>query len=272
MSVSESGFYKWLKKPESKRIKEEKKLTQRIKELFEEHKGFAGSPMITRDLRSEEQFSTVGKNRVARIMKENNLKCKSVKKYRTTTDSRHNEPIAENLLNRQFNVSEPNKVWVGDITYFKIHGKWYYLSIFIDLFSRIVVGWDISNSLHRASTVKALKKAVLRRKPKAGLMIHTDRGVQYASEEFRIFLNSHGFIQSMSRKGNCWDNAVAESFFHTIKGQYLNHTVLPNKISAEQGLFKYIEIYYNRRRRHSSNNWISPADYETQWWNLQKAA
>ena len=186
MSVSESGFYKWLKKPESKRIKEEKKLTQRIKELFEEHKGFAGSPMITRDLRSEEQFSTVGKNRVARIMKENNLKCKSVKKYRTTTDSRHNEPIAENLLNRQFNVSEPNKVWVGDITYFKIHGKWYYLSIFIDLFSRI--------------------------------------------------------------------------------------TVLPNKISDEQGLFKYIEIYYNRRRRHSSNNWISPADHETQWWNLQKAA
>jgi len=166
----------------------------------------------------------------------------------------------------------PDRVWVGDITYFKIHGKWYYLSIFMDLFSRIIVGWDISNSLHRASTVKALKKTVLRRKPKAGLMVHTDRGVQYASEEFRNLLNSHGFIQSMSQKGNCWDNAVAESFFHTIKGQYLNHTVLPNKISAEQGLFKYIEIYYNRRRRHSSNNWISPADYETQWWNLQKAA
>ena len=213
LSISESGYYKWLKQPESLRAQENIEITVRIKELYAEHGGMAGSPMITADLKSEERFSHVGHNRVARIMRENNLKCRVVRKYRTTTDSRHSEPVADNILNRDFAVAEPDKVWVGDITYLKISNRWYYVSVFIDLFSRMVVGWDLSSSLDRKSTVRALRKAIMRRNPKAGLLIHSDRGVQYASYDFRNVLERHVFKQSMSRKGNCWDNAVAESFF-----------------------------------------------------------
>ena len=272
LSISESGYYRWRNSPESQRSRENKELTERIKELYEEHKGKAGAPMITADLRAEARFARVGKNRVARIMRENNLRCKYTKRYKTTTDSRHSEPVADNLLNRNFEVSAPDQVWVGDITYFRVGHKWYYLSVFIDIFARMIVGWDISDSLHRSSTIKALNKAVLRRNPSSGLMIHTDRGVQYASSEFRNLLHDKGFVQSMSRKGNCWDNAVAESFFHTLKGQYLNHVVFKNIDEARMGLFKYIEQHYNRRRRHSYNGWKSPAQHESDWYEMQKVA
>jgi putative transposase len=272
LSISESGYYKWLKQPESPRAQKNIEITVRIKELYAEHGGMAGAPMITADLKSEERFSHFGRNRVARIMRENNLKCRAARKYRTTTDSRHLEPVADNILNRNFAVAEPDKVWVGDITYLKIGNRWYYLSVFIDLFSRMVVGWDLSSSLDRKSTIRALRKAIMRRNPKAGLLIHSDRGVQYASCDFRNLLKRHVFEQSMSRKGNCWDNAVAESFFHTLKGQYLNHTLFKDQETAGHGLFKYIEVYYNRRRRHSANGWKSPAEYETEWHKMPKAA
>jgi putative transposase len=222
----------------------------------------AGSPMITADLRKEPGFASVGKNRVARIMKINNLRCKAIKKFRTTTDFRHNEPVCENILNRQFSVSAPNKVWVSDITYLKVGRLWCYLVVFIDLYSIIIVGWDLSGSLERHSTISAFKKAIIRRNPEPGLMIHSDRGIQYASNDFRILLKKHDCIQSMSRKANCWDNAVSESFFHTLKTQYTNHVRFEDFQSAEQGLFQYIEVYYNRRRRHSSNGYESPANFE----------
>jgi len=221
-----------------------------------------GSPMLTADLKDEVAFAAVGQNRVAKLMRENGLRCKYTKKFKVTTDSNHSEPIAENLLNRKFSVPSPNTVWVGDITYLKVGRKWHYLSVFIDLFSRIVVGWDLSDSLDRQSTIKAFNKALMRRNPSAGLLVHSDRGVQYVSHEFRDFLKQKDFTQSMSRKGNCWDNAVAESFFHTLKTQYVNHVHFKNKVSAELGLFNYIEAYYNRRRRHSSNGYKSPATYE----------
>ena len=272
LSISESGYYRWLRQPESKRTIDNKELTERIKELYAEHKDMAGAPMITADLKKEERFSHVGLNRVARLMRENNLRCKYVKRYKTTTDSRHSEPVAENLLDRNFTVDAPDKVWVGDITYLKAGSKWYYLSVFIDLYSRMVVGWDLSDSLETASTLKALNKAIMRRNPPSGLMVHSDRGVQYASKAFRQLLQAKGFVQSMSRKGNCWDNAVAESFFHTLKGQYLNHTVFKDFSQAGNGIFKYIEQYYNRRRRHSANGWQSPSEYEEHWFELQKAA
>jgi len=226
--------------------------------------------MITADIKKEVRFSHVGKNRIPRIMSENGLRCKYVRKYKTTTDSRHCLPVTENLLNRNFTVPEPDKVWVGDITYLKVGSKWYYLSVFIDLYSRMVVGWELSDSLETVSTIKALNKAIMRRNPGPGLMVHSDRGVQYASKAFRKVLQGKGFVQSMSRKGNCWDNAVAESFFHTLKGQYLNHTVFKDFVQANIGIFKYIEVYYNRRRRHSANGWHSPAEYEEQWFQLQK--
>ncbi len=262
LRVSRSGFYSWLNRGESKREYENSILRKEIIKLFQEHKGRVGSPSICAELRFQERFSKLSRHRVARHMKSLGLRCKTVKKFVITTDSKHNEPIADNLLNREFTVNSPNRIWVSDITYLKIGGKWHYLSVFIDLYSRMVVGWDLSNSLETKSVLRACSRAIMKRNPPKGLMIHSDRGVQYASKEFRNNLQFHGFIQSMSRKGNCWDNAVAESFFHTLKGQCIRGQVFTSIEQARLVLFEYIEIYYNRRRLHSANNWDSPQNYE----------
>jgi len=272
LSVSPSGYYRWKKAPISNQKVENKKLRERINELYSQHKGMIGSPMLTADLQEDTEFSGVSRTRVARHMKDMGLKCRTVKKFVVTTDSKHNEPVAPNLLDRQFTVPAPDIVYVTDITYLKVGRKWYYLTVFIDLFSRLIVGWDLSGSLERHSSIRALNKAIMRRRPSSGLMIHSDRGVQYASSDFRAVLQKHGFIQSMSRKGNCWDNAVAESFFHTIKTQMIHHCKFQNVAEAEQAIFNYIEVYYNRRRKHSTNGYKSPAQYESEWWNIRKAA
>ena len=271
-AISPSGYYRWRKAPLSNRKMRNEALKERIKELFYQHRGMAGSPLITADLREEPAFSNVSRNRVARLMKEMGLKCRAIRKYVVTTDSKHNEPVAPNLLDRQFSVSTPDTVYVSDITYLKIGRKWHYLTVFIDLFSRMVVGWDLSDSLERFSAIRALEKAVLRRTPGKGLMVHSDRGIQYASKDFRKILNKHGFTQSMSRKGNCWDNAVAESFFGSLKTQLIHHCKFQNVAEAERTLFHYIEIYYNRQRKHSTNGYKSPAQYEVEWWNERMAA
>ena len=272
LKVSQSGYYHWRMAPLSSRKIEKELLQERIKGLFAQHKGMAGSPMITADLREYPEFSNVSRNRVARYMREMGLRCGTVKKFVVTTDSKHNEPVAPNLLDRQFTVSSPDTVYVSDITYLKVKRKWYYLTVVIDLFSRMVVGWDLSASLKRFSAIRALNKAIMRRSPGQGLMVHSDRGVQYASSDFRAVLQKHSFVQSMSRKGNCWDNAVAESFFHTIKTQMIHHCTFQNVAEAEQALFNYIEVYYNRQRKHSTNGYKSPAHYELEWWNNRKAA
>ena len=272
LNVSQSGYYRWRKAPLSSQKIENKKLRARINELFEEHKGMVGSPMITADLNEDPESSKVSRNRVARHMKEMGLQCRTVRKFVVTTDSKHKKPVSPNLLDRQFTVSTPNTVWVTDITYLKVGRKWHYLTVFIDLFSRIIVGWDLSESLERYSAMRALNKAILRRRPNQGLMIHSDRGGQYASGDFRAILKKHHFIQSMSRKGNCWDNAVAESFFHSIKTQMIHHCKFQNMAEAEQALFNYIEVYYNRRRKHSTNGYKSPANYEAECWHNKKAA
>jgi putative transposase len=272
LKISVSGYQHWkTKEPSSRQIRRER-LKKRIFELYVEHNGMAGSPMITADLNDEPEFFNVSPNTVARLMREMNLKSKTVKKFVVTTDSRHNEPVAPNLLNREFDVKEPNTVWVSDITYIKIGRTWYFLTVFIDLFSRSVVGWDLSDSLERYSVIKALNKAVMRRRPGKGLMIHSDRGIQYASKDFKTRLRTHGFVQSMSRKGNCWDNAVAESFFHTLKTQLIHHTRFSNAEETERILFKYIEVYYNQRRKHSTNGWKTPAHCEQAWYDLKKVA
>lgn len=262
LGASQSGFYTWLERPKSSRSQHNKQLKARILKLFMEHKGAAGSPMITADLRSEDAFRTVSRPRVARYMQDMGLRCRLPRKYVTTTDSNHTESLAENILERQFTVAEPNKVWVTDITYIRIGQKWHYLTIFIDLYSRMIVGWDLSDSLNRHSVIHAFRKAIARRKPPKGLLVHSDRGVQYASKDFREELRLNGCIQSMSRKGNCWDNAVAESFFHTLKNQLIHRVKFQNVEHAELALFQYIEAYYNRRRRHSTNGWLSPATFE----------
>ncbi len=272
LKVSQSGYYRWRNAPLSPRQVKNKRLKGLIKELFAQHNGMAGSPIITADLHDEPEFSNVSWQRVARLMREMGLKCRTVKKFVVTTDSKHNEPVAPNLLDRNFTASKPDQVWVTDITYLKVGRKWHYLTVFIDLFSRIVVGWDLSASLERHSAIRALSKAILRRRPGQGLMVHSDRGVQYASGDFRAVLRKQGFVQSMSRKGNCWDNAVAESFFHTIKTQLIHHCRFQNVAEAEQALFNYIEVYYNRQRKHSTNGYKAPAQYELEWWNNRKAA
>lgn len=232
----------------------------------------AGSPMITADLHDDPEFARVSCPRVARMMRKMGLKCRTTKKFVVTTVSKHDKPVAPNLLNRNFTVCAPNIAWVSDITYLKVGRKWHYLTVFIDLFSRIVVGWDLSDSLERHSVIRALNKAIMRRRPIRGLMIHSDRGVQYASSGFRAIFKKHGFIQSMSRKGNCWDNAVAESFFHSLKTQLIHHVRFQNRTEAEHALFSYIEVYYNRQRKHSTNGYKAPALYEQEWWEMRKVA
>ena len=204
-NVFPSGFYRWQKRPYSNRQKENDRIRKGIRRLYDEHNGMAGSPMLTADLRSEPEFERVGKNRVARHMREMGLRCKTLKKFIATSNSKHKEPIAENKLNRAFSVSSPNTVWVSDITYVKVGLKWHYLTVFIGLFSRIVVGWDLSESLERHSMIRAFQKALFRRQPGKGLLVHGDRGIQYASVDFRNLLKKKGFVQSMSRKGNCWE-------------------------------------------------------------------
>nr|NJM04224.1 IS3 family transposase [Desulfobacula sp.] len=209
--------YRFLKENRSEFPIRKERLKNRINELYSEHNGMAGSPMITENLREDPEFSNISKNTVAKAMQEMNLRCRTQRKFVVTTNSKHNESVAPNLLNREFNTEEPNKAWVSDITYLKIGRTWYYLTVIIDLFSRFVTGWDLSDSLERFSAIRALNKAIMRRRPGNRLLFHSDQGIQFASKDFKKVLKKHGFVQSMSRRGDCWDNAVAESFFHTLK-------------------------------------------------------
>jgi len=272
LDICESGYYRWLKKePSPAKIKREQ-LKKLILKLYSEHNGMAGSPMITADLKEYPEFSNVSVNTVASLMKKIGIRCKTIKKFVVTTDSNHKKTASPNLLARKFKVSAPNQVWVSDITYLKIKNKWYYLSLFIDLYSRLIVSWDLSDSLKSDSVVKAFKKAIFLRSPDKDLMVHSDQGVQYASDDFRNVIKKYGFSQSMSRRGNCWDNAVAESFFHTLKTQLTHHVEFKTHDEAEINLFKYIEAYYNRRRKHSTNQWKTPAQYEMEWYQFKKVA
>ena len=215
LSVSRSGYYRWRNRPESQRAIENRRLDVHIKAIFNRHKGRCGSPKIADEL-NDMGFS-ISKNRVDRRMKAIGLRSIYRRKYRTTTDSKHFHPVADNLLQRSFTTDGPDKVWLSDITYIATARGWLYLTVFIDLFSRMVVGWALSSSLSAEMVLTALSRAIRNRRPGAGLIIHSDRGVQYACQDFRSVLEKHKIVQSMSRKGDCWDNAVAESFFGIIK-------------------------------------------------------
>ncbi len=210
----------------------------------------------------------MSRRRIIRLMKKAGLYCKTRKKFRATTDSSHNKPIADNLLERQFNVTEPDRYFVGDITYIATDEGWLYLAVVIDLFSRMVIGWSMDKTMKTQLVNDALFMAIWKRKPSKGLVWHTDRGSQYASDSHRKLLGDHGIIQSMSRKGNCRDNAVSESFFHTLKTELVHHQKFRIRDEAKQVIFEYIEVFYNRERLHSANDYLSPKDYE----ELQKMA
>jgi transposase InsO family protein len=260
LSVSRSGYYSWRQRPESRRAIENRRLDAHIKAIYKKYKGRYGSPKITEEL--NDMGFEVSKNRVARRMKQAGLRSIVRRKYRPTTDSKHSHPVAENLVQRDFTASGPDKVWVSDITYIATERGWLYLTVFLDLFSRMVVGWALSSSLSAEMVLTALYRGIRTRRPGAGLIIHSDRGVQYACKDFRQVLEKHRFVQSMSRKGDCWDNAVAESFFGILKSELVHHERFKGPQDTLKELFEYIEVFYNRKRKHSTLGYQTPVRYE----------
>lgn len=260
LELSRSGYHKWLKAKPSPRGRENSRLAAEIRGVHRTSRERYGSPRIHAELRARGRL--VSKKRVARIMRENRLKARPKRKFRCTTDSAHALPVAPNLLDQNFTVNEPNQVWVGDITYIWTLEGWMYLAVLIDLYSRTVVGWALSERMTRGLALDALAMAVARRRPGRGLLHHTDRGSQYASDEYQVALQANGMVCSMSRKGNCWDNAVAESFFATLKKELVHDTLFFSRAIARAHVFEFIEVFYNRQRRHSSLNYMTPAHFE----------
>jgi transposase InsO family protein len=260
LGVTRSGYYAWSRRGPSLRGRRDRDLLERIRESYKANRGNYGSPRILRDLRGWNYRTS--RKRVARLMRQAGLRARTKRRFRVTTQSKHSLPVAENLLARDFTAGAPNRVWVSDITYVWTLEGWMYLAVVLDLYHRQVVGWNMQRRLTADLAVDALSKAVLRRRPSEGLVFHSDRGVQYASEAFRAELKKHGMVQSMSRKGDCWDNAVAESFFGTLKRELVYHETYRSRSDARLSVFQYIEGYYNRRRRHSALGYLSPLEFE----------
>ena len=260
LGVSRSGYYAWRERKPGKRAVENTRLFVKVNAIFEESKRTYGSPRIVAELHKE--GIRCGKNRVARIMRQYNISPIPRKKFKVTTNSDHSEEISPNLVNRNFNQEAPNRVWVSDITYIWTKQGWLYLAIILDLFSRKIVGWSTSNRITASLIITAMKNALTLRQVDAGLILHSDQGCQYASKSFRQLLKDNEVAQSMSRKGNCYDNAVAESFFKTIKTELVKRTLFETRDNANLKLFDYIEIFYNRQRKHSTLNYKSPNEYE----------
>lgn len=262
LDVSKSRYYRWLKNP---RVKENKNsdLAKRIGEIYDHSKKQYGSPRIHAELL--EHGIVCGHNRVAKIMWNKGIRARIKRKYKVTTDSNHTYPVAPNLVNRQFTVTAPNKIWVSDITYIWTNEGWLYLCIVLDLFARKVVGWSMSQNIDTQLVSDAFAMAVKLRNPKVGLIFHSDRGIQYASHDFRTLLRDHHIVQSMSRKGNCWDNACAESFFSTLKNEEVLTKNYKNRKEARASIFEYIAVFYNRFRKHSFLDYTSPEKFENDW-------
>jgi putative transposase len=260
--IERSGYYAWRHRQPGKRSLENSLLDKKIAVIFKAHHGRYGAKRITAQLRDDGE--TCQKNRVARRMRYLGLYAKAKKKFKVTTDSKHNLPVAENLLNRDFSATAPNQKWVGDISYIWTEEGWMYLAVVIDLFSRTVIGWSMQPSMSRQLVCNALLMAMWRRGFPRGVLFHSDRGSQYCSHDYQKTLKKHGFIVSMSRKGNCWDNAVAESFFHTLKTELVYTESYATRERAKQSIFHYIEIYYNRLRRHSALGSMTPEKFERQ--------
>ena len=262
LDVSESGYHAWKRRPPSTRATENERITAHLKAGFKRSRATYGSPRLTEELREGGQ--RVGRHRVARLMRDAGLRARRPRRFKRTTDSRHALPVAPNLVERRFNEigSAPNKLWVSDLTYVRTWQGWVYLCVFVDVFSRKVVGWTLDTTMETHLVTGALKMALVRRSPSSGLIVHSDRGSQYASHAFRDVLDAHGIVQSMSRKGDCWDNSIAESFFATIKGELLDRRSWATREHVEAAVGEWIEVFYNGERRHSSLGNVSPVDYE----------
>jgi transposase InsO family protein len=260
LGASPSAYYEWEREQESAHARRDSELLAQIRSLFARFKGRYGAPRIHAEL--AKVGMNVSRKRVARLMREAGIRAKGAKKYKATTDSKHTLPVAPNLLERQFTTEGPNEAWVSDITYLWTRQGWMYLAVIIDLFSRRVVGWSIDERMTADLVCSALDNAVAKRQPGPELLFHSDRGSQYASRSFRRRLWRHRMVQSMSRKGNCWDNAVAESFFASLKKELVRDFVFESRAAARSAVFEYIEVFYNRQRAHSLLNYATPESFE----------
>lgn len=262
LEVSRSGYYQWRRAQTSARSLQTQAIKVKIARMHEASRGTYGSPRVTAAL--HEQGESVGRNRVARLMRESGLKGRQARRYRVrTTDSAHNNPIAPNLLAKAPAPTKPDEVWVTDITYVETDEGWLYLAGVLDLFSRRLIGWAMGSSLDTALPLAALHMALRRRRPGAGLLHHSDRGCQYASAAYRSSLAEHGCIASMSRRGNCYDNATMESFWSTLKHELIYRRRFATRSDATTAIFDYIESFYNRTRLHSALGFKSPLAYES---------
>lgn len=260
LSVSRSGFYAWRKRAKSARAREDERLKVEIKAAHKASREIYGSIRIQRDLR--EAGLDVSRKRIARLMRELGIEGRHKRRYRTTTDSRHRFPVAPNVLMREFEVDAPNTAWVTDLTYLPTTEGWLYLSVILDLFSRRVVGYAMSTTIDRALVLESFSKAKRLRPDLRDLVFHSDRGSQFASHEYREALDQAGITCSMSRKGNCWDNAVAESFFGTLEIELFYGRPRQSRDATRAAVADYIDGFYNVRRRHSSLGYVSPLEYE----------
>jgi transposase InsO family protein len=260
LEVSRSGYYSWAKHTTSDHQKEDKRLLLCIQQAYIRGRGTYGSPRITAELR--DNGIQCGKNRIARLMRENGIKAKTKRRFTATTKSRHDLLVAENLLKRKFSTDAANKVWFSDITLIWTKEGWMYLVAILDAFNRQIVGWSMGDRLNHSILADALHKALRKRNPDAGLIFHSDRGTQYASYAFRDLMDRCGFLPSMSSTGNCYDNAIMESFFHTLKTELIYFEKYRTRREAQGSVFEYIEVFYNRVRKHSSLNYCSPVEFE----------
>jgi putative transposase len=261
LSVSSSGYYDWRSRPESARAQRHRQMTEKIRYFHEISRQTYGSPRIRKDLL--ETGERVSKNTVALLMQRARIVPKTVRRYRVTTDSRKTVP-APNVLDRVFTAKRPNERWVSDITGIPTRAGWLYLAVIIDLHSRAVIGWAMDKRMKSTLVTDALKMALMRRKVRNPLLLHSDQGSQYAAADYRTMLANNGVECSMSRKGNCWDNAVAESFFHTLKSELVHHENYRNRAEAKASIFEYIEVFYNRQRRHSHIGQMAPLAFEAE--------
>jgi len=260
LAVSPSGFYAAQGRPRSLHARRDDKLTEQVVGAHAASKGRYGSPRVHAELKAAGEC--VGRKRVARLMREKKLAARMRRRFRTTTDSKHDFPIAPNVLERDFTASAPDRAWVTDITFLWTAQGWLYLAVILDLFSRRVVGWATSQNVDRHLALAALDTALARRRPAAGLVHHSDRGSTYASSDYRKALNARGFECSMTRKGDCWDNAVAESFFSTLKRELEGIDDFESRAGATLSIGDYIDGFYNIQRRHSAINYTSPVEFE----------
>ena len=260
LEVSAAGYYAWRSRPESARSGSARTVLSAIRVIHRESRETYGSPRIWDALLK--QGHRIGEHRVARLMRQDGILAKTVKKWRATTQSQHRFPVAANTLDRQFTVTQPNRVWAGDLTYVWTTEGWLYLAVILDLYSRRVIGWAMGHRLTVDLAERALTMALVNRTPTAGLLHHSDRGSQYAATSYQQLLATRGITASMSRTGNCWDNACIENFFGTLTRELVYHRRYATRNEATQDIFEYIEVFYNRRRRHSTLGYHSPAEYE----------